>query len=88
METWTQEMLSEYGGSEHRKSPATGDLFKQQGSKELSAEEKRKFHKFTAKLLYQAKRTRADILTATSVLFTKVREPNVEYRRKLDRIMG
>jgi hypothetical protein len=88
MENWTREMLSEYSGSDVRKSPATGDLFNQKGSEELNAEEKRKFHKFTAKLLYLAKRIRADILTATSVLCTRVKKPTVEDRRKLDRIMG
>jgi hypothetical protein len=78
MKNWTREMLSEYGGSDVRKSPATGDVFNQKGSEELNAEKKRKFHKFTAKLLYLAKRIKADILTAISVLCTRVKESTVE----------
>jgi hypothetical protein len=85
MENWIKEMLVEYGGPEGRASPATGQLFDQKGSEELGVEAKARFHKFTAKLLYLAKRIRPDILTATSVLCTRVKTPTVEDKKTLDR---
>ena len=52
----------------------------------LNNVEKAMFHTDVARLLYLAKRTRLDILTAVSFLCSRVREQNVDDLRKLTRV--
>ncbi len=54
----------------------------------LDIDEKCKFHTIMAKLLYLAKRVRPDILTATSFLCTRVKQPTKADQQKLLRVMG
>ncbi len=67
--------------------PASNLLFDQRKAKPLSSKEAEKFHSVVAKLLYIAKRSRPDILTAVSFLTTRVAAPDEEDERKLRRIL-
>jgi hypothetical protein len=68
-------------------SPATADLFDiDESSPLLNIGKKASFHTDVARLLYLAKRTRLDILTAVSFLCSRVREPNDDDLRKLTRV--
>jgi hypothetical protein len=69
------------------RSPATEDLFDvPEDSTPLSTEDAKIFHSDVAKLLYLAKRTRGQILTAVSHLSGRVMAPTDDDQRKLDRI--
>jgi hypothetical protein len=68
-------------------SPATEDLFEvPEDSKPLSVEDAKVFHSHVAKLLYLAKRTRGQILTAVSHLSGRVMAPTEDDQEKLKRI--
>ena len=54
----------------------------------LGKEDKEYFHTGVVKLLYLAKRTRPDIMTAVAHLCTRVREPNEEDLDKFFRVIG
>ena len=54
----------------------------------LSAEMSKIFHTTTAKLLYLCKRARPDVQLPVLFMCTRVREPTVIDKRKLDRILG
>ena len=68
-------------------SPATANLFDIGTAKLLNAQDKKKFHKLTAKLLYLAKREKPTILLALSYLTTRVMEPNEQDMQKLYRVL-
>jgi hypothetical protein len=53
-----------------------------------AAEDKAKFHSTVAKLLYMAKRARADTLLAVQYSCTKVKEPKDGDVKKLERVLG
>jgi hypothetical protein len=55
---------------------------------ELDEEKKKLFHSDVAKLLYLAKRTRSQILTAVSHLSGRVNKPTDVDQRKLDRVFA
>ena len=68
--------------------PATDMLFKVSTSTEcLDKKKSEGFHSLTAKLLFLAKRSRSDILTAVAFLTTRVQAPTMEDWGKLGRIM-
>jgi hypothetical protein len=68
-------------------SPATEDLFEvPEDSKPLSVDDAKTFHSDVAKLLYLAKRTRGQILTAVSHLSERVMAPTEDDQEKLKRI--
>ena len=46
------------------------------------------FHNATAKDLYLCKRSRPDIQTAVSFLTTRVKDPDIDDWKKLQRMMG
>jgi hypothetical protein len=70
-------------------SPATDDLFDlPSDSTPLAEEDSKHFHSDVAKLLYLAKRTRGEILTAVSHLSSRVLAPTEDDQRKLDRILN
>ena len=54
----------------------------------LDQDEAKMFHTLVAKMLYLAKRTRPDLLTAVAFLTTSVQSPTVEDRSKLNRALG
>ena len=71
------------------RSPATDDLFiVPEDGVPLTEEGKKDFHSDVAKLLYLAKRTRGQILTAVSHLSGRVKEPTEDDRDKLDRVFA
>jgi hypothetical protein len=68
--------------------PATDDLFTvREDANKLSKQDAEAFHSTTAKLLYLAKRTRPDILTAVIFFTTRVQSPDEDDERKLERVM-
>jgi hypothetical protein len=70
-------------------SPATDDLFEvPEDGVLLSEMEKKMFHSDVAKLLYLAKRTRGQILTAVSHLSGRVNVATVDDQVKLDRVFA
>jgi hypothetical protein len=54
----------------------------------LAEDEKKAFHTTVAKLLYLSKRARPDIILVVGFLCTRVRDPTIEDRAKLERILG
>jgi hypothetical protein len=67
--------------------PTKPNLFKVNPEVEL-IKEKAKFHSIVAKLLYLGKRGRPDILLPVQFLCTRVKAPNVNDERKLERVLG
>jgi hypothetical protein len=68
------------------KTPASVELFSVDEASPMLGDKKRKeFHSLTAKLLYQAKRARPDLLTVVSFLTTRVQRPTEEDWSKLER---
>jgi hypothetical protein len=66
--------------------PAARNLFNtHDDDPDLGEKEKERFHHLTAKLLYLAKRTRPDLLTAVSFLTKRVNKPNGSDMAKLAR---
>ena len=71
------------------KSPANADLFDvPDTSPKLSDARRKIFHSDVARLLYLAKRTRVDILTAISHLSSRVTDPTEDDEVKLARVFG
>lgn len=87
MKAYIEELLAEAGVTGVAASPATGNLFDVGTSKLLGEEDKKKFHKLTAKLLYLAKREKPTILLAVSYLTTRVMAPNDQDMQKLYRVL-
>jgi hypothetical protein len=68
--------------------PAAEHLFQVRDDAEKLSEEKAKtFHTFAARGLSAAKRSRPDIHTAIAFLTTRLREPDVDDRKKLQCVM-
>ena len=53
----------------------------------LSSQDRDDYHSVVARLLYLAKRTRPDLLTAVSFLTTRTHAPSAEDRKKLERAL-
>lgn len=88
MEGYTNDLLAYAKVNGTVTSPATHSLFSHNPADEqLGQDEKEQFHTLVAKLLYLAKRVRPDVLTAVSVLTSRVQQPTVVDRQKLDRIL-
>ena len=68
--------------------PANAHLFEVSDDRDaLTSKKQRIFHSCVAKLLFVAKRSRPDILTAISFLTTRVTKPNVDDWGKLRRVL-
>ena len=80
----------EHGNLENRyTSPAGHQLFNvNEDAILLNGKRKELFHTITAKLLYIMKRARPDIELAVSFLCTRVRNPNIDDWKKLQRVIG
>jgi hypothetical protein len=73
----------------HAFSPASDKLFTvPTDSKLLGESDKSYFHSMVAKLLYLAKRTRLEILTAISWLSSRVQSPTEDDMKKLNQVLG
>ena len=69
--------------------PAASHLFQtNENATKLSDEDTETYHHLTAKLLYLAKRSRPDTLTAVSFLCTRVQSPDVDDWKKLNRCIN
>eukprot|EP01038_Epipyxis_sp_PR26KG_P018905 gene18905-26771_t len=83
-----REIIEENGVTGTATSPASNKLFAiDENSILLSVDDKESFHTNFAKLLYVSKRARPDILTAVSLLTSRVQNPNVEDEQKLQRVL-
>ena len=72
-------------------SPAAENLFDVREEEEagvIDKELKDWFHRFTAKCLYLAKRTRPEILTTVAFLCTRVTKSNLDDVKKLERLLS
>lgn len=87
MEGYTQSILAFYGVQGSVNTPALANLFEVVDSEPLNDEERRKFHSLVAKLLFLAKRTRPDILTAVIFLSTRVQAPSLNDWKRLERVL-
>jgi len=93
MEGFTHDLLKQYEVHGTVVTPATLSLFDAPNdATTLDDREGKEFHSCVAKLLYLAKRTRPDILTAVSFLSTRVSKPTnvdgVKLRRVLQYLNG
>jgi hypothetical protein len=89
MESYVRKVLEGYNNLPLANTPATKKLFEESTKRVvLAEEEKKKFHTTVARLLYLSKRARPDILTAVGFLCTRVKEPTVEDKQKLLRLLG
>lgn len=91
MNGYINDVLDFTGVSGTATSPATSSLFfvthAADESQPLRSDDKEDFHTIVAKLLYLAKRVRPDILTAVSLLASRVLNPTPSDRQKLDRVL-
>ena len=87
---YTEKILeSAKGLIRHAFCPATDKLFSiPADSKPLMEENKSYFHSMIARLLYLAKRTRLEILTAISWLSSRVQSPTEDDMKKLNQVLG
>ena len=89
MKQFIQHLLNEYGPTKPYTSPATSTLFDvEKDPKAITDQERKRFHTFTAKLLYLCNRIRPDIALAVSYLTTRVTCATNSDVNKLDRLMG
>ena len=69
-------------------SPAANHLFEVNKDGEFLEKDRAElFHHFLAKLLFLSKRARPDILTAVAFLSTRVKQPDEDDYKKLERLM-
>ena len=76
------------GVSKSRTDPANDNLMRvPKDSPLLQTKEKQQFHTLVAKLLYLALRIRSDVLVAVAFLTTRVTNPNISDKIKLDHLL-
>jgi hypothetical protein len=85
-EHYTEEVMLSHEVKGTANTPALNTLFETRKVELLGFEKKKEFHSAVAKLLYLAKRTRPDILTAVSFLTTRVTQPDIDDWSKLERV--
>ena len=93
MKGFIESLLNDYGSVRLYKSPATEHLFQTDVDENIKQEEvteaeQKRFHTFTAKLLYLSQRIRPDISLAVSYLTTRVTNPTQRDIMKLERVIG
>jgi hypothetical protein len=86
-EHYTDEVMSAQEVKSETNSPALNTLFKVRETELIDSGKKKEFHSAVAKLLYLAKRTTPDILTAVSFLTTRVNKPDIDDWNKLQRVL-
>ena len=88
MRGYTEEVVATSGVHGMARSPATDGLFEIRDGAELVAERTRVwYHKIVAMILYLAKRTKPECLTAVSYLATRVNKCTVDDVEKLQRLV-
>lgn len=88
MEGFTRDLLWQHPPTGKASSPATIHLHQQREIELADKQKSENFHTAVAKILYLAKRTRPDLLTAVSYLSTKVRAPDLDDLAKLQRLLN
>lgn len=88
MVAYIDKCLKECPSTATHATPADSNLFVVGESVELGAKEKEYFHSVVARLLYLAKRTRPDILTAVSFLTGRVTKSCEDDMVNLERVLG
>ena len=92
MKDYTEELIKEKPSemdSRTATTPAASHLYQiDEYADKLSEKQRETFHHLVAKLLYLAKRSRPDILTAVSFLCTRVKNPDTDDWKKLNRCMN
>ena len=87
MTRYERECCTAWGVVASLDTPGDNNLFVDDDLSELLSDDKKKnFHTGAAKLLFLAKRTRPDVLTATSVCCGRVTKPTQQDWKRLDRI--
>ena len=87
MKGYVEELLSGSGIPGVAKSPATDGLFDIRNLPAVSEERRAKFHSLVAKILYLAKRTKPECLTAISFLASRVTRCTEDDEEKLERLV-
>ena len=87
MKGYIQDALDASGTTGLAASPAIDQLFNVRDTAHVSEEERVKFHSMVAKLLYLAKRTKPECLTAVSFLATRVTRCTADDIGKLTRLV-
>ena len=86
LEEIIQSLPSDFKGE--ARTPASNHLFTiDEDAEKLPIDKAEAFHHYVAKLLFMAKRTRPDIMTAIAFLCTRVKCPDVHDWKKLARVM-
>lgn len=88
MENTVEDTLAGYGVLQPRATPATESLFETRDAPKIGTAAAKLFHTKVAQLLYLAKRTRPECLTAVSFLSTRVQAPDIDDEAKLRRLLG
>ena len=88
MTGYVEDMLRGSGTAGGARTPATEGLFNVRDDSDMVNEEQRvRFHRLVAKMLYLAKRARPDCLTAVAYLATRVTRCSVDDLGKLERLL-
>jgi hypothetical protein len=88
MKGFVDDMLKSSGVTGGARTPATEGLFESRATATLCTEQRRKdFHSIVAKMLYLAKRTRPECLTAVAYLATRVSRCTEDDWDKLTRLL-
>jgi hypothetical protein len=87
MEGFVKDLIKENEVKRTAATPAADHLFTVRDSPKLLSENAKRFHSIVAKLLYLAKRTRPDILTAVIFLTSRVQESTEDDYQKLLRLL-
>jgi hypothetical protein len=89
MDFYVRQLLKDWMHLPVKANPGTRNLFKIDEKSELLAVKPRElFHSTVARILYLAKRVRADIITVVSFLCTRVTKATEEDQAKLESLLG
>ena len=89
MKSYIEGMLVGIEYLNDKATPSLFDLFELNTEPpKLSEPESHHFHRLVAQLLYLAKRVRPDDLVTTRFLCTRMKEPTVQDKQKLDRLLA
>jgi hypothetical protein len=87
MEAMVGDFSNKFKTNDTAPTPAAEDLFTEGESKDLDTKRAEEFHTFVAKGLFACKRARPDIHPTIAVLCTRVKKPNEDDWRKLNRLL-
>jgi hypothetical protein len=87
MESMVDDFSTEFKANETAPTPAAEDLFAEGEGKDLEKQRAEEYHTFVAKGLFACKRARPDIHPTIAVLCTRVKKPNEDDWKKLNRLL-